>query len=147
MDCPRINDLTKIVENNCKPVLFSDDTSLSLILTTRISIKKPHCVHPIKWMVCSQFIIFKFKKKMIYAVYDKKTLLGWNIHWQQYVYFKHFAHQCNWTFLVYLFVRFARISNGRFIAIHHKFKLSTYVQEPLVTGRRGYLQRFKRGNG
>ena len=37
-----INDLTKTVGNNSKPVLFADDTSLSLILTTQISIKKSH---------------------------------------------------------------------------------------------------------
>ena len=35
-----INDLTKIVGHNSKPVLFANDTSLSLILTTQISIKK-----------------------------------------------------------------------------------------------------------
>jgi len=46
--------------------------------------------------------------------------------------------------LVYLFIRFVRISYGRFTAIRYKLKLSTYVQEPLVTGSRGYLQRFKR---
>jgi len=32
-------------------------------------------------------------------------------------------------------------------AIRYTFKLLTYIQEPLVTGRRGYLQRFKRENG
>jgi len=46
-------------------------------------------------------------------------------------------------FSVYLFIRFAGISYGWFTAIHYKFKLLTYVQEPLVMGRRGYLQRFK----
>jgi len=45
------------------------------------------------------------------------------------------------TFLVYLFIRFACISYGRFIAIRYKFKLSTYVQVPLVIGRRGCVQR------
>jgi hypothetical protein len=45
------------------------------------------------------------------------------------------------TFLVYLFIRFARISYGRFIAISYKFKLSTYIQEPMVTGRRVCTQR------
>jgi len=29
----------------------------------------------------------------------------------------------------------------RFIAIRYKFKLLTYIQEPLVIGRRGYLRR------
>jgi len=44
------------------------------------------------------------------------------------------------TFLAYLFIRFACISYGRFIAIHCKFKLSMYIQEPLVIGRRGCVQ-------
>jgi len=35
------------------------------------------------------------------------------------------------------FIRFARISYGRFIAIHYMYNLSTYVQEPFVIGRRG----------
>ena len=35
----------------------------------------------------------------------------------------------------------AHISYGRFIAIRYNFKLSTYVQEPLVIGRRGCVQR------
>ena len=35
----------------------------------------------------------------------------------------------------------AGLSNERFIAISYKFKLLTYNQEPLVTVRRGYLQR------
>jgi hypothetical protein len=48
---------------------------------------------------------------------------------------------CSQTFLVYLFIRFACISYGRFIAIRCKFKLSTYVQELLVIGRRGRVQR------
>jgi len=60
-----------------------------------------------------------------------------------------FISLCSRTFLVYLFIRFARISYGRFIAVRYTFKLSTYVQEPLVIGRRGFVQRerFKRGNG
>ena len=33
------------------------------------------------------------------------------------------------------------LSNELFIAISHKFKLPMYIQEPLVTVRRGYLQR------
>ena len=44
---------------------------------------------------------------------------------------------CNRTFLVYLFLRFACVSYGRLITICYKFNLSTHVQEPLVTGRRG----------
>jgi hypothetical protein len=35
----------------------------------------------------------------------------------------------------------AGLSYGRFIAIRSEFKLPTYIQEPLVIGRRGYLQR------
>ena len=59
-----------------------------------------------------------------------------------------FGNLCSRTFLVYLFIRFARISYGRFIAVPYKFKLSTYVQELLVIGRRGFAQRerFKREN-
>jgi hypothetical protein len=45
------------------------------------------------------------------------------------------------TFLVYLFIGFARISYGRFIAMRYKFKRSTYIQEPLVIGERGCVQR------
>jgi hypothetical protein len=45
------------------------------------------------------------------------------------------------TFLVYLFIRFAAISYRRFIAIHCKFNLSTYVEEPLVICSRGCVQR------
>jgi hypothetical protein len=47
----------------------------------------------------------------------------------------------NPSVLVYLFIRFDRISYGRFTAIRHKFKRSTYIQEPLVIGRRGFVQR------
>jgi hypothetical protein len=39
------------------------------------------------------------------------------------------------TFLEYLFIRFARISYGRFIAMRYKFKLSAYILEPLVIGQ------------
>jgi len=49
--------------------------------------------------------------------------------------------RCSQTFLVYLFLRFASISYGRFIAICCKFNLSTYVQELLVIGRRGFMGR------
>jgi len=52
--------------------------------------------------------------------------------------------ECSRTFLVYLVIRFVRISYGRFIAIRYEFKLSTFVQEPLVKSRRCYLQGFKR---
>jgi hypothetical protein len=38
------------------------------------------------------------------------------------------------TLLLYLFIRFARISYGRFIAIRYHFKRSTYIQEQLVKG-------------
>jgi hypothetical protein len=43
-------------------------------------------------------------------------------------------------FLVYLFIGFAGISYGRFIDICCKFERSTYIQEPLVIGRRGCVQ-------
>jgi hypothetical protein len=36
-----------------------------------------------------------------------------------------------------LCIRIALISFGQFIATRYKFKLSTYIQEPLVIGRRG----------
>jgi hypothetical protein len=48
---------------------------------------------------------------------------------------------CNQTLLVYLFKRFACINYRRFIATRHKFKHSMYIQEPLVIGRRGFVQR------
>ena len=35
---------------------------------------------------------------------------------------------CRRTFLIYLFLRFAGVSYGQFIAIHFGFNLSTYVQ-------------------
>jgi len=41
------------------------------------------------------------------------------------------------TFVVYLFLSFACISYGRFMVMHNKFNLSTYVQEPMVIGRSG----------
>ena len=44
---------------------------------------------------------------------------------------------CRRSFLVYLFIMFACVSYGRFMAICYKFNLSTFVQEPLVIGRRG----------
>jgi hypothetical protein len=47
---------------------------------------------------------------------------------------------CSRTFLVYLFIRFARINYRRFIAMRYKFKPSTYIQEPLVIVRRGCAQ-------
>jgi len=40
-----------------------------------------------------------------------------------------------------MFITFAGVSFGQFMAIHYKFNLSTYVQEPLVIGRRGCVQR------
>jgi hypothetical protein len=46
-----------------------------------------------------------------------------------------FGSLCSRTFFVYLFIRFAHIGYDPFIAIRYKFKLSTYVQEPLVIGR------------
>jgi uncharacterized membrane protein len=43
--------------------------------------------------------------------------------------------------LVYLFIRFARISDRRFIAICYKFQCSMYILGPLVIDRRGLVQR------
>jgi hypothetical protein len=44
-------------------------------------------------------------------------------------------------FLLYLFIRFAIISYGRFIAIRYKINLWTYGQEPLVViSGRGCVQ-------
>jgi hypothetical protein len=51
------------------------------------------------------------------------------------------------VFFVYLCIRFAHISYGQFIAIRYKFKLSTYILEPLVVGGVEYRERFKRENG
>jgi hypothetical protein len=52
------------------------------------------------------------------------------------------------TLLLYLFIRVTRVSYMQFIAIRYKFKRSTYIQEQLVIGRRGCVQRrFKRENG
>ena len=54
-----------------------------------------------------------------------------------------FVHQVGYLLgLVHLFVRFAGESYGRFIAVHCKFKLSTFVQEPLMIRRRGRVQRY-----
>jgi hypothetical protein len=53
--------------------------------------------------------------------------------------------RCSRTFLIYLFLKFACISYGQFMAIRYKFNLSTYVQEPLVIGRRGSTQRGLNG--
>ena len=47
---------------------------------------------------------------------------------------------CSRTFLVWLFIRFAGISYGQFIAICYKSKLSMCVQEPLMIGRTGCVQ-------
>jgi hypothetical protein len=42
---------------------------------------------------------------------------------------------------VYIFIRFTCISYGRFIAVSYKSELSMYVQETLVIGRMGRVQR------
>jgi hypothetical protein len=47
--------------------------------------------------------------------------------------------------LCILFVGFARISYWRFIAIRCRFKRPTCIQEPLVIGRRGWVQRDLNG--
>jgi hypothetical protein len=51
------------------------------------------------------------------------------------------SSNCSRTFLVYLFVRFACVSYGRFMVTRSTFNLSTYVEEPLVIVRRGCVQR------
>ena len=43
-------------------------------------------------------------------------------------------------YLVYIFLRFARISYGRLLAIRYRFKQSKYIQDPLMIGRRGCVQ-------
>jgi hypothetical protein len=53
---------------------------------------------------------------------------------------------CSQTLLLYLFIRFARISYGQFIAICYKFKRSTYNQEPLVIVGVKYRERFQTRN-
>jgi hypothetical protein len=57
------------------------------------------------------------------------------------------SSHCRRILLVYLFIRFSRISYGRFIAIRYKFKRSTYIQEPLVIGGVEYRERFTREKG
>jgi len=70
-----INDLTRIVGNNSKPVLFADDTSLIVTHPNHRFLQRNHiCVHSIKWMVCSQFIIFKFKKTPQYMYFIIKNI-------------------------------------------------------------------------
>jgi len=44
-------------------------------------------------------------------------------------YVKLYVHSCcGRTFLIYLFLRFAGVSYGRFIAVRFEFNLSTYIQ-------------------
>ena len=50
---------------------------------------------------------------------------------------------CSRTFLIYLFLRFAGVSYGRFIAVRVGFSLVTYIQNR----RRGCTGTFKRRNG
>jgi hypothetical protein len=58
-------------------------------------------------------------------------------HIHTYIY----THTLQPNISVFLFVRFAHTSYGRFIAICYKVKRSTYIQEPLVIGRRDFVQR------
>jgi hypothetical protein len=54
----------------------------------------------------------------------------------------HFCVRCvteHFCYICLLCRAIAGLSYGRFIAIRYKFKLSTYIQEPLVAGRRGAL--------
>jgi len=48
---------------------------------------------------------------------------------------------CSRKCWVYLFIGFACISYGQFMTISYKFKLSRYVQELLVVGMRGCVER------
>ena len=50
--------------------------------------------------------------------------------------------RCSRTFSYICLLGLLAISYRRFIAIRSKFKLSTYVQEMLVVGRRGCVQRL-----
>jgi hypothetical protein len=45
-----------------------------------------------------------------------------------------------------MFIRFASIGYGRFVAMRYKFKLSAYNQELLAIGRVEYGERFKQEN-
>jgi len=45
---------------------------------------------------------------------------------------------CSQTFFIYLFLRFAGVSYGRFIAVRFGFTVNVY-SEPLVMGRRGEI--------
>jgi len=45
----------------------------------------------------------------------------------------------------YIYILGWAIAGHLATAIVYKFKLPTYIQEPLVTGRRGYLQRDLNG--
>ena len=38
------------------------------------------------------------------------------------------CNYCSWTFLIYLFLRFAGVSYGQFIAVRIGFNLSTYIE-------------------
>ena len=53
-----------------------------------------------------------------------------------------FEVDCSRTFLIHLFVRFAGVSYGWFVAVRFGFNLST-CSEPLVIGRRGCMGRDK----
>jgi hypothetical protein len=72
----------------------------------------------------------------VHLVYDAGIYLKRKEYY--FINFQYCNMYCSRTFLVYLLLeRFASLSYGWFLAIRYKFELSTYIQEPLVIGRRG----------
>jgi hypothetical protein len=51
------------------------------------------------------------------------------------------VYYCSRTLLVYLVIKFVHISYRRFIAIRYKFKLSTYIKQPVGIGMGGGVSR------
>ena len=95
-----INDLARVFGNNHKPVQFAYDTGLIVthLNHTDFSEEITSVFNQFKKMVCSQFIIFKFKKNSVCTIYDKKHFCKWNIYWrQQYVHFEHLEHKVFWV--------------------------------------------------
>jgi len=73
--------------------------------------------------------------------YHNTELLRKRVLYNSFISFvaEHFWYIC------LLGISIAGLSYGRFVAIRYQFKLLTYVQEPLVLCRRGYLQRDLNG--
>jgi hypothetical protein len=84
----------------------------------------------INWLLYSSALFKSLTMKPLYMPYV------WCIEWLCIIY----GIGCSRTVLIYLFLGFALISYGRFVAVRYKFILSTYVQEPLVIGTRGCVQ-------